>query len=147
MSAADIFAPFTLAVSVCGALFGVAVNGLNQIHGRDTEAYFEPVAMRAERDGQTARLWVDRIIHRPIHMRYTVRVMASDPQGWHEVCMAQGGPILYEPGNVLRQPVSLEWWTGGQCATLPSGRARIVTTWAPTPPGLQPVTLAVEVGG
>lgn len=147
MNGADIFAPMVAAVAVASGIFQVAHTGLSQMHPPEVATYFEVSSIRAERQGDGARLWVDRTIHLPVHMSYTVRVMERTAQGWREYCEAQNGPFLYQPDAVLDQPVSLSWWTGGKCDTLPEGRARIVTTWAPTIKGVEPVSYTVEVAG
>lgn len=147
MNAGDVFAPLVAALALGSGLFQIAHTGLSKLQPPEIATYFEVHSIRAERHGDGAMLWVDRNIHLPIHMAYTVRVMERTPQGWREFCEAQNGPFLYQPDSVLDQPVSLSWWTGGDCAVLPAGRARIVTTWAPTIQGIEPVSYTVEVSG
>ena len=145
MSGADIFAPAVAALAVASAIFQGAHTGLSQLNPPEVANYFEVHDIRAERDGTSAKLWVDRTIYLPVHMSYAVRVMERTPQGWREFCEAQGGPFLYQPDAILDQPVTLAWWTGGECDALPDGPARIVTTWAPTIRGVEPVSYEVVV--
>lgn len=136
------------AVAVAMGVSGLMVDGVVKIAAtQDTSAFFEVREIRAERVGNTANLWVDRSIYAPIHMEFTVRVMQEMPDGWREACSMHGAPRLYMPDVVIDQPVTLDWWTLGQCKALPEGRARIITTWSPTARKLQPVTYTVEIEG
>ena len=145
MNGADIFAPAVAALALGSAIFQGAHTTMQQMNPPEVSVYFEIHDIRAERDGTGANLWVDRTIRLPLHMAYTVRVMERTPQGWRQFCEARGGPFLYQPDAIIDQPVTLAWWTGGECVTLPDGPARIVTTWAPAIKGLDPVSYEVVV--
>jgi hypothetical protein len=134
--------PFVIALTV--SLMGVDT-AVNVLPKADLAAFFEVHSIEFERAGDTAILHVDRTIHRPINMAFTVRIMSETPRGWVEVCRAASNVILYEPGRALPDPVTLDWWTWGQCPTLPEGPAQIVTTWDPEPMGLEAVTVKAEV--
>lgn len=110
-----------------------------------TADFFEVAEIRAERNGDDAAIWVDRIIHRSIYMTASVRVMQPTPHGMQQVCIADGPTILYRPEAVMPQPVDLDWWTWGHCPMLPEGRTVIETTWTPRGPALEPVTVEVTV--
>lgn len=110
-----------------------------------TSDFFAVQSVRAVRAGDTADLWVDRQIIRPVHMRATVRVLQWSRAGWREHCIAIGPAMQYAPDRVLDQPVTLDFWTWGQCPTIPEGRVQIETTWAPIAPGMVPVTVTAEV--
>jgi len=110
-----------------------------------TADFFEVAEVRADRDGNTAAIWVDREIHRAIYMTASVRVMQPTPRGMQQVCIADGPTILYRPEAVMPQPVDLGWWTWGHCPILPDGRTVIETTWTPRDPALEPVTVEVTV--
>ena len=110
-----------------------------------TADFFEVAEVRADRDGDTVSLWVDREIHRAIYMAASVRVLQPTPSGMQQVCIADGPTILYRPEAVMPQPVDLDWWTWGHCPILPEGRTVIETTWTPRDPALDPVTVEVTV--
>lgn len=110
-----------------------------------TADFFEVSEVRADRNGDTVSLWVDREIHRAIYMAASVRVLQPTPHGMQQVCIADGPTILYRPEAVMPQPVDLGWWTWGHCPMLPEGRTVIETTWTPRDPALEPVTVEVTV--
>lgn len=110
-----------------------------------TADFFEVAEIRAEREGDTASIWVNRTVHRTIYMAATVRVMQPLRHGVEQVCIADGPTILYHPEAVMPQPVDLGWWTWGHCPILPDGRTVIETTWTPRDPALDPVTVEVTV--
>lgn len=142
MSIAD--GVFALAVAM--GVSGLVVDGVvRMVPDPQTDTYFHVESVRAVRRGDTADLWVDRSIHSPLHMTFSVRIMQQTDGGWREFCAVQSDPILYQPDAVIDHPVTLDWWTRGECASLPDGPARIVTTWAPTARNLQPVTYIAEV--
>lgn len=127
------------------AVAGSAFIGLTHVVPRPSLSdYFEVTRLDAVRDGDTALLMVERTVKQPLHMGFTVRVLADGREGWVEHCAMTSGAILYQPGRVLPEPVTLDWWTWGRCPTLPEGRALIETTWAPEG-GLAPLTIATEV--
>lgn len=120
---------------------------LVQVMPRPTTAdYFDMRYVLGSRVGNSAVLEVERTILAPIHMRFSVRVMEQVPDGWREVCgMSSESAILYQPDAVLPDPVTLDWWTWGECPTLPPGPARIITTWTPISEGFQPVTTLTDI--
>lgn len=142
MSVADGVYALAVALGVSGLVVD-AVAGLAP--RAKTSDFFEVASIRAERDGDSANLYVDRVIKAPIHMSFTVRIMEKTSGGWREFCSAPSSAILYQPSAVLDQPVTLDWWTWGKCPVLPDGPARIATTWEPSARGLEPTTTVVEV--
>lgn len=117
-----------------------------------TADYFEPLEIDAVRVGDTAAIYFNRIIHRPVTMGFTVRIMESSDNGWSQFCYMSAPPIEYSPSAVLfdknaplPDSVGLDWWTYGKCATLPDGEAQIWTTWEPKDIGLLPVSIKVDV--
>jgi hypothetical protein len=138
----DLAFNFASALAVAGSAFV----GLTHIVPRPILSdYFDVAKLTAVRQGNTALLTVDRTIKQPLHMGFTVRVLAEGREGWVEHCAMTSGTILYQPGRSLPDPVTLDWWTWGRCPTLPAGRALIETTWAPEG-GLAPLTMTIEVG-
>lgn len=126
--------------------FGIGLDTTTRMMPRaGLDTFFEVRSVTAERVGGTAILHVDREIHYPIHMAFTVRVMEQRGLGWQEVCAAPSNVILYLPDAELPDPVTLDWWTWGKCPNLPDGPVRIVTTWEPEPRGMEPLTVVTEI--
>lgn len=134
--------PFAVAVSL--TLIGVDT-AVTLMPKPSLDAFFKVDSVTAERVDDTAVLKVDRQILRPLHMTFSVRVKGNGAHGWVDFCGMSSGVILYEPDAELPDPVTLDWWTWGECPTLPPGQARIVTTWAPDSPALEPLTVITEV--
>lgn len=135
------------AIAVAMGVSGLVIDGVVSIAPEpQTSRFFEVHEIKADRRDDTADLWVNRTIHAPLHMSFSVRIMEPAKAGWRETCSMESAPFLYMPDAFLDQPVTLDWWTHGQCPTLPDGPARIVTTWSPTGRGMQPVTYTVEIG-
>jgi len=123
------------------------VTGLRPLVLPVTADSFTVASITADRVGETAVLHVSREIKQPIVMEFTMRVMAVKSDGLHQVCTAHGGPYEYQPGSVLPDPLTLDWWTDGGCKTIPPGPVRIVTTWSPDNHALKPITVITEVEG
>jgi hypothetical protein len=141
VSAADVIYGFAVAMGITGLAIDSAVQLMPDPH---TAGFFEVRGITGERNDGEVSLFVDRTIHHQIHMEASVRVMERSGNGWREYCQAQGPVTLYLPDNVLDQPVTLGWWTWGQCPDAPSP-TKIVTTWAPVSGGLDPVSYEVVV--
>lgn len=134
------------ALSISWAAFGMAIpTAVKLAPTPQTGDLFAVENIRAERDGETLALYVTREIKAPVHMAANVRVMRREGTRWIQDCSATGPTTLYMPDAELEQPVSLSWWTWGQCEAVPDVPLRIVTTWQPTAPGMQPVTHVTEV--
>ena len=72
---------------------------------------------------------VDREIKRPFTAQWNVLVRrATLDGGWEIVCMARGGGD-YRPDAVLPDPLTLDWWTDGQCPHPPAGQIMVSTVW------------------
>lgn len=134
--------PFAIALIFAGMGVDTAVSVLPRA---EMTQFFQVRSVTAERDGSTAILRVDRSILRPMHMSFSVRVLAHTARGWVETCAMSSGVIEYQPDNALPEPVTLDWWTWGRCPHLPEGPARIVTTWTPAVQGFDPVTVSTDV--
>jgi hypothetical protein len=78
--------------------------------------------------GQPVTITIDRVIKRPFVADWNVAVRAATETGWRIVCTADGGGE-YRTDAVLPSPLTLDWWTDGECATLPEGRYQITTLW------------------
>jgi len=137
---------FPFAISLCIALIGVDT-GVKIAPRAPLSDFFEVQSITAHRQGDTAVLDVRRTIHAPIHMRFNVRIFHVEDLGMVQTCSVTSSTILYMPGSVLPDPVTLDWWTWGECPKLPAGRAQIVTTWDPEPPSMESLTIITEVQG
>ena len=74
-------------------------------------------------------LEIDREIRRPFTATWRVLVRRHEPsQGWVVVCTANGGGD-YRTDAVLPQPLTLDWWTDGQCPYPPEGQIMVSTVW------------------
>jgi hypothetical protein len=136
------------ALSIAAALTGQAFTELaRHVPAVQTADFYEIKSISAVREGDTARLVVDRQVKREIPMSYAVRVFQIDDRGAHLLCIAEHGPYMYRPDAVLPDDVTLDWWTDGDCRHIPPGRVEIETTWQPKLPGLLPVSVTVPVEG
>lgn len=134
------------ALGIAAALTGQTFTLLSQhVPSAQTADFYEVKSLRAVRSGDTANLIVDRVVKREVPMSYAVRVFQVDDRGAHLVCAAEHGPYMYRPDALLPSPVTLDWWTGGDCNVIPHGQVEIETTWHPHLPGLPPVSMTVKV--
>jgi hypothetical protein len=80
--------------------------------------------------GAEVVLVVDRDVHREFYGEWAVAVRrrAADGDNWQLVCTARGAKN-YLPGDLLPDPLTLDWWTGGQCPNPPPGDILISTVW------------------
>jgi hypothetical protein len=78
---------------------------------------------------------VDRSVHRSFRGHWSVTVRQWDGAGWVTYCNAQGSSN-YRADARFPVPLTLKWWTDGQCYDLSPGKYRITTRWqidAPLP--------------
>jgi hypothetical protein len=75
---------------------------------------------------------VDREIHRQFVGEWVSTVRRVEPKSLELYCSGSGR-ANYRPSNDLPDVVTLDWWTGGSCKTLPSGDYVIDTTWQINP--------------
>ena len=137
---------FRLAVAFAAS--GLAlVSGISLAPKYDLKDYFEVTEYEAHRTGDTAVFDYTRIIHRPIVMGYTVRIMEQVGDSYAQFCSMSFPPFEYRPENIPPDIVTLEYWTNGLCPNLPEGPARIVTTWLPAVLGMAPLVKATHVEG
>ena len=78
--------------------------------------------------GDPVIMQVDRTIHRPTFGDWHVVVRRQLAGGWGIDCTASGASD-YFPGSALPDPLTLEWWTEGQCALTQPGLYFVTTTW------------------
>ena len=74
-------------------------------------------------------LLVDREIVRPVYGEWVVTVRRYTGHGWTLACPPARGASDYSPQAALPQPLTLDWWTEGQCNITEPGRYFISTTW------------------
>lgn len=84
--------------------------------------------------GADVLMQVDRQIHRPFIGSWSVLVrrQTDDGKGWEVVCAAHGRSD-YRTDARLPDPLTLDWWTAGQCPRPPAGRILISTIWTIEP--------------
>ena len=85
--------------------------------------------------GEPIIMVVDREIKRPVYGSWTVTVREQGEGGWALQCVASGSGD-YHPNAILPDPLTLDWWTDGQCDTLGPGTYFVTTTWAFRPRGV-----------
>jgi len=125
---------------------GLAIDAVVGIAPKPTtESAFEVHSISAERIGDTAVLDVDRVIHMPILMGFSVRILEVTEAGLIEYCQMDAAPFLYDPQSQLPDTVDLEWWTHGECSTLPDADVVVDTTWTPAVDGYDSVTYRFSV--
>lgn len=78
--------------------------------------------------GQPIEVLLDRRIKRPFFAEWSVVVQRWQGNGWVIKCEAHGSNN-YRVDAVLPTPVTLDWWTGSACPTLPAGRYFVDTNW------------------
>lgn len=96
--------------------------------------------------GEPIEMKVDRMIVRNFSGRYYVQVRLADDFGNLGPVQCEGtGGGPYFVGSELPSLITLTWWAAGQCADIPPGKWRAVTTWHVTPdaPFLPTKTLTV----
>jgi hypothetical protein len=82
--------------------------------------------------GDDVLMIVNRTIKRQVFGEWTVTVRAQQENGWSIYCVARGESD-YSPLAVLPDPLTLDWWTYGQCEPPPPGTYFVTTTWAFSP--------------
>jgi hypothetical protein len=79
--------------------------------------------------GADVMLQVDRKIRRPFTAEWRVLVRRLNPDGRLEIVCAATGGGDYRPDAALPEPLTLRWWTNGQCPHPPPGQVMISTVW------------------
>lgn len=78
--------------------------------------------------GAAVVMEVDREVRRPFTADWRVLVRRWTGEGWLIVCTASGDGD-YRPDDVLPSPLTLDWWTDGQCPHPPEGQIMVSTVW------------------
>ena len=87
--------------------------------------------------GTSPEMVVDRTISHPFTATWSANVRTWENGGWAIFCQAQGGGD-YKVDAKFPLRLDLNWWTGGKCANLPSGKYMVTTVWTWNPPGIIP---------
>jgi len=66
-------------------------------------------------------------VTRPFYGTRTVTIARFGGQRWEMHCVARN-EYQFRPLNKLPQPLTLKWWTWGQCHPLPPGQYQLSTT-------------------
>ena len=134
------------ATLVSFGVVGLAITGLHDVFPKPrTSDFFQVHSIEAERVGSDVILHVDRDIHIPIEMSFSVRVLRYAGGGYREHCRMSAVPFEYQSDAMLPDVVTLAWWTHGACPDAPANALRISTTWTPVDARFAPVTVNVEV--
>lgn len=94
-----------------------------------------PMRIADAREGEPVLIEWDRTIHRPFVGDWSVVVRRVAPRSLTVQCEARG-VVDYLPTATLPEPLTLEWWTSGQCPALTPGRYRVSTIWTIRTPAL-----------
>lgn len=84
--------------------------------------------------GEEVTMTVDRQIHSDFIGEWVVSVRNLDDG---VVCTATG-VSNYRKGAKSPTPLTLDWWTNGECAILPAGKYFVATDWMIRPHGICP---------
>lgn len=103
----------------------------------------ESVHVFDARAGEPIRMLVARRIHGPFVAAFSVRVHILRSGSSEVVCSVDARPGQYRQDATLPDPLTLSWWTHGQCQSLPAGIYTVTTTWTIDPP--QPLVPAKTV--
>ena len=137
---------FTL---VSGALsFTAVTNGFVSAlspKSPDVSDFFEVQSISGTRDGDLVTISLERTIHEPIVMGFTVRIMERNGAGISEFCQMEAQPFTYLPGSVLPEAIDLDWWTHGKCADPPDGESQVWTVWTPEDETLRPIIAVFDI--
>lgn len=79
-------------------------------------------------EGEEVLMEVERTIHRDFTGEWAVAVRRAENGGWTVWCTANGAN-WYSKDAALPNPLTLRWWTNGQCETPPPGKYLISTVW------------------
>lgn len=86
------------------------------------------VDVKSAHFGEPVEMAVDRSINRSFAGKWSVTVRQWDGSGWVAWCNATG-QSNYREGARFPVPLTLKWWTDGQCTPLPAGRYKLTTAW------------------
>lgn len=89
------------------------------------------------RVGQDIQMQVDRTIVRDFHALWGATVRKWDGSGWVTICNASGSGN-YRTIAKFPKPLTVDWWTWGQCKINGPGRYHIETVWNIDGLGLMP---------
>lgn len=78
--------------------------------------------------GEPIRMTADRTIARPFVATWNVTLRVWNG-GWEVYPCGTTRTQNYTPDTKLPHDLTLAWWTGKECATLPAGRYKMTTTW------------------
>lgn len=126
-------------------LAALVLLGLGVAHWWPTSWWMEVrrIAVLPGRAGEPVVLMVDRIIHRPFHAQWHLRVWRHDMAAEEVACEASGGGD-YRPTARLPPTVTLRWYSAGECDVLPAGRYSMTVTWRIARGVLPPAIVSAE---
>lgn len=108
----------------------VIISGYAIIHNLPASIWLRTpvVTVFDANQGDDVFMSVERVIMRPFAAHWTVIVRVARGSGWEVVCVANGFGD-YTPDAVLPDPLTLHWWTDGQCPHPPVGDIYVTTLW------------------
>jgi len=86
--------------------------------------------------GEPVEMQVSRTIKRDFVATWTVSIRTADLDS--ELICVGSGKSNYREGANLPKSLTLAWWTGGACHTLPAGQYWLATDWDIQPNGIWP---------
>lgn len=86
------------------------------------------VLVSSVKQGDPVTMVVERNIKRPFRGDWDVTIRQWDGAGWVTYCNANGASN-YRPDARFPVPLTLKWWTDGQCTNFDNGRYKVTTTW------------------
>lgn len=93
--------------------------------------------------GEPILMEVSREIHQPFFAEWVVVVRRERRGRWIVVCPSIG-QTDYRIDADLPDPLTLEWWSNGDCGALPPGHYMVTTTWSIYPKQMPAKQVRVE---
>lgn len=117
-------------ILLLAALFPAFIAGIQQWFPPSYWFELDRVYVHDTVEGKPALMEIDRTIHRPVTMEWTVEVNRETMGGFYAYCV-QSGQNDYRPGSSLPAPteLNLDWWTWPRKCDLPAGRYQVETTY------------------
>lgn len=86
---------------------------------------------------QPVHMIVDREIRHDFYGQWSVHLRRMRPGGWETITCGDGANT-YRTTSVYPNPLTLQWWTDGDCGVLEPGQYQLSTQWVIYPGGLWP---------
>ena len=144
MTTSDMMYSFVLALAAFGMTLPTVVGIVPK---PTTEEIFRPTEVRIERTADGPVVWAASERTAPLHMSYRVTIFARENGQLVEFCATDWhGPFPYPPDVRPKRPVTLDWWTNGDCPDLPETAGAMFTTWKPQTLDMEAITFRSDFG-